>query len=60
MYLTKREQMLVSMLRIRPRTGAELADILAISRRIVVREVASVNAKLEAERAGHIESGQRY
>ena len=60
MYLTKREQVLVSMLRIRPRTGAELADILAISRRTVVREVASVNAKLEAERAGHIESGQRY
>lgn len=60
MYLTKREQMLVSMLRIRPRTGAELADILAVSRRTVVREVASVNAKLEAERAGHIESGQRY
>lgn len=48
------------MLRIRPRTGAELADILAISRRTVVREVASVNAKLEAERVGHIESGQRY
>ncbi len=60
MYLTKREQTLVSMLRVRPRTGTELADVLAVSRRTVVREVASVNAKLEAEGAGHIESGQSY
>ena len=60
MRLTKREQMLVSLLRIRPRTGAELAETLAVSRRTVVREVASVNAKLEAERAGRIEAEQSY
>lgn len=60
MYLTEREQALVSLLRVRPRTGAELADALAVSRRTVVREVASVNAKLEAEGAGRIESEQSY
>lgn len=60
MRLTKREQMLVSLLRVRPRTGAELAETLAVSRRTVVREVASVNAKLEAECAGRIEADQNY
>lgn len=44
MHLTKREKTLVSLLRSRPRTGAELAEALAVSRRTVVREVASVNA----------------
>lgn len=60
MHLTKREQMLVSLLRARPRTGAELAETLAVSRRTVVREVASVNATLEAEGAGRIEAEQSY
>ena len=60
MYLTKREQMLVSLLRTRARTGAELAEILVVSRRTIVREVASVNAKLEAEGAGRIVSEQSY
>lgn len=60
MHLTKREKTLVSLLRSRPRTGAELAEALAVSRRTVVREVASVNAKLDAEGAGRIESDQSY
>ncbi len=60
MHLTKREQMLVSLLRARPRTGAELAEVLGVSRRTVVREVASVNAKLQSEGAGRIESEQSY
>lgn len=60
MRLTKREQTIVSLLRTRPRTGTELAEALAVSRRTVVREVPSINAKLEAEGAGRIESGQSY
>lgn len=60
MQLTKREQMLVSLLRVRPRTGSELAEALAVSRRTVMREVSSVNAKLVAQGAARIESGQSY
>lgn len=60
MRLTKREQTLVSLLRAAPRTGTELAEALAVSRRTVVREVAAINAKLGPEGAGRIESGQSY
>ena len=60
MQLTKREQTVISLLLMRPRTGAELAEALAVSRRTVVREIASINTKLEAEGAGRIESEQSY
>lgn len=60
MKLTKREQRLISLLRRGPRTGAELAEELDVSRRTVTREVAAVNAKLVGAGAGRISSDSIY
>jgi transcriptional antiterminator len=57
---TKREQALVTLLHARPHTGSELAALLGVSRRTVVREVATANSKLEAARAARIVSGPNY
>lgn len=60
MKLTKREQRLIALLRGRPRTGAELADELEVSRRTITREVAAVNAKLVGAGAGRIAADPTY
>lgn len=58
--LSKRQRQLLRALDERPRSGAELAQALGISRRTVVREVASVSAWLESTGAGSIASDPNY
>lgn len=60
MQFTKREQSLVLLLRTGPRTGAELADALDVSRRTITREISAINRKLNETGAGSIVSESSY
>lgn len=58
--ISKRQRQLLRALDDGPRSGAELAEILGVSRRTVVREVASMSAWLESVGAGSISSDPNY
>lgn len=58
--LSKRQRQLLRTLGDGPRSGSELAEALGVSRRTVVREVASVSAWLESTGAGSISSDPNY
>lgn len=58
--LSKRQRQLLCTLGDGPRSGSELAEVLGVSRRTVVREVASVSAWLESTGAGTISSDPNY
>lgn len=58
--ISKRQRQLLRALDDGPRSGAELAEALGVSRRTVVREVASVSAWLESVGAGTISSDPNY
>lgn len=58
--ISKRQRQLLRALDDGPRSGAELAEILGVSRRTVVREVASVSAWLESVGVGTISSDPNY
>lgn len=58
--ISKRQRQLLRALDDGPRSGAELAEALGVSRRTVVREVASVSAWPESVGAGTISSDPNY
>ncbi|WP_117204349.1 HTH domain-containing protein [Paratractidigestivibacter faecalis] len=58
--LSKRQRQLLRTLDEGPRSGSELARALGVSRRTVIREVASVSAWLESMGAGSIASDPNY
>ena len=58
--LSKRQRQLLRTLDEGPRSGSELARVLGVSRRTVIREVASVSAWLESMGAGSIASDPNY
>lgn len=58
--LSKRQRQLLKTLDQGPRSGSELAQALGVSRRTVIREVASVSAWLESMGAGSIASDPNY
>lgn len=58
--LSKRQRQLLKTLDQGPRSGSELAQTLGVSRRTVIREVASVSAWLESMGAGSISSDPNY
>lgn len=58
--LSPRSRQIVGLLREGPRSGAELADALGVSRRTVVRDVAQLNDLLLSVGAGSIESEPSY
>lgn len=58
--LSKRQRQLLRALGDGPRSGSELAEVLGVSRRTVIREVASVSAWLESTGAGSISGDPNY